>query len=74
MNEMIDSRFLKARRAYIAKQFSQLAFYVIPDTVTRIEDSCFSDCEALTYVDIPSSVKEIGSLAFFKCKGKLVGT
>jgi len=51
-----------------AKQFSQLAFYVIPDTVTRIEDSCFSDCEALTYVDIPSSVKEIGSLAFFKCK------
>ena len=51
------------------KQFSKEAFYKIPDSVTRIEDSCFSDCEALTYVDIPSSVKEIGSLAFFKCKG-----
>lgn len=50
------------------KQFSEQAFYVIPDSVTRIEDSCFSDCEKLTYVTIPSSVKEIGSLAFFKCK------
>ncbi len=51
------------------KQFSKQAFYVIPDSVTKIEDSCFSDCEALKYVDIPSSVKEIGNLAFFKCKG-----
>jgi len=51
------------------KQFSKQAFYVIPGSVTRIEDSCFSDCEALIYVDIPSSVKEIGNLAFFKCKG-----
>ncbi len=51
------------------KQFSKQAFYVIPDSVTKIEDSCFSDCEALTYVTIPSSVTEIGNLAFFKCKG-----
>ena len=51
------------------KQFSKNAFYVIPDTVTKIEDSCFSDCESLTYVTIPASVKEIGNLAFFKCKG-----
>ncbi len=51
------------------KQFSKAAFYQIPDSVTAIEDSCFSDCEALKYVDIPSSVKKIGNLAFFKCKG-----
>ena len=51
------------------KQFSKQAFYEIPDLVTKISDSCFSDCEALTYVDIPSSVTEIGNLAFFKCKG-----
>ena len=50
------------------KQFSKEAYYKIPDSVSRIEDSCFSDCEALTYVEIPSSVKKIGSLAFFKCK------
>ncbi|MBR3753726.1 MAG: leucine-rich repeat domain-containing protein [Clostridia bacterium] len=52
-----------------AKQFSDEAFYRIPDSVAEIEDSCFSDCEALTFVDIPSSVKRIGNLAFFKCKG-----
>ena len=51
------------------KQFSAFAYYEIPDSVTKIEDSCFSDCEALTCVTIPSSVTEIGSLAFFKCKG-----
>ena len=50
-------------------QFSKYAFYKIPDSVVKIADSCFSDCEALTYVEIPSSVKEIGNLAFFKCKG-----
>ncbi len=50
------------------KQFSKQAFYVIPDSITKIEDSCFSDCEKLTYVTIPSSVREIGNLAFFKCK------
>lgn len=49
------------------KQFSKEAFYQIPDSVTKIEDSCFSDCSALKYVDIPSSVKTIGNLAFFKC-------
>lgn len=51
------------------KQFAKEAFYQIPDSVIKIEDSCFSDCEVLRYVDIPSSVKEIGNLAFFKCKG-----
>lgn len=51
------------------KQFSKFCFYEIPDSVVRIADSCFSDCEPLTHVKIPSSVMEIGSLAFFKCKG-----
>lgn len=51
------------------KQFIKYASYAIPGTVVKIADSCFSDCESLTYVTIPSSVKEIGNLAFFKCKG-----
>ncbi|MBR5112416.1 MAG: leucine-rich repeat domain-containing protein [Clostridia bacterium] len=59
----------KADAEEYEKQFSDYSFYKIPGSVTRIEDSCFSDCEALTYVKIPSSVKEIGNLAFFKCKG-----
>ena len=51
------------------KQFLHEAFYQIPDSVIKIEDSCFSDCGALKFVDIPSSVKTIGNLAFFKCTG-----
>ena len=66
-NEKFGDETLTDTEEY-EKQFSDHAFYVIPDSVTRIEASCFSDCEMLKYVTIPSSVKEIGSLAFFKCK------
>ncbi len=41
--------------------------YEIAATVTRITDSCFSDCNDLIYVKIPDGVKTIGQLAFFKC-------
>ncbi len=50
------------------KQFASVSTFVIPDTVTAIADSCFSDCEALTAITIPDSVKTVGNLAFFKCK------
>lgn len=50
------------------KQFTSCTTYKIPETVTAIADSCFSDCDALTYVEIPASVRTIGNLAFFKCK------
>ena len=59
----------KAEAEEYEKQFIKYASYAIPGTVVKIADSCFSDCESLTYVTIPSSVKEIGNLAFFKCKG-----
>lgn len=39
----------------------------IPDSVTNIGESAFSDCENLTSVDIPDSVKYIGEYAFFYC-------
>lgn len=49
---------------------------VIPDSViwggkkycvTSISDHAFYDCEGLTSVTIPSTVKHIGELAFFQC-------
>lgn len=49
-------------------QFDKKATFEIPDTVTKIADSCFSNCERMTNITIPDSVKEIGSLAFCKCK------
>jgi len=41
--------------------------YVIPDGVTRIEDSAFSRCPNLTSVVIPDSVTRIGDFVFYKC-------
>jgi len=41
--------------------------FIIPDSVTSIEDSAFSDCSSLTSVTIPDSVTSIGSYAFSNC-------
>ena len=40
---------------------------IISDSVTSIGDYAFSDCYALTSVNIPNSVKSIGSGAFKDC-------
>ena len=40
---------------------------VIPDSVTTIGDSAFSDCDSLTSVTIPDSVTTIGRTAFGSC-------
>ncbi len=42
--------------------------YEIPDSVTSIGDSAFSDCKSLTSVTIPDSVTSIGEYAFSDCK------
>ncbi len=41
--------------------------FVIPDTVTVINELCFTECYSLRYVIIPDSVTDIETLAFFKC-------
>jgi len=47
--------------------------YEIPSTVMIVENSAFSNCNALTSVVIPSSVMLIGDYAFQNCFG-LTGT
>ena len=42
---------------------------IIPDSVTKIEESAFSDCSGLTSVVIPDSVTKIGDFAFEGCRG-----
>ena len=42
--------------------------YIIPDSVTSIGSSAFSDCSSLTNVTIPNSVTEIGENAFSECE------
>ena len=43
--------------------------YVIPNSVTRIGDWAFSDCDGLTGITIPNSVTRIGDWAFSDCDG-----
>lgn len=48
---------------------SGLTSVIIPNTVTTIGNSAFSNCRDLTSVDIPNSVTEIGESAFGWCSG-----
>jgi len=43
--------------------------YTIPNSVTTIGNSAFSDCIKLTSVSIPNSVTKIGDSAFSNCTG-----
>ena len=42
---------------------------VIPNSVTSIESSAFSECSGLTSIEIPNSVTSIGDWAFGDCIG-----
>ena len=44
------------------------SYYIIPDTVTEIKETSFSNCSCLTSVTIPNNVKIIRELAFVDCK------
>jgi hypothetical protein len=43
--------------------------YVVPNSVTNIDDSAFYDCTRLTSVAIPNSVTSLGRWAFHGCTG-----
>jgi hypothetical protein len=42
--------------------------YVIPSSVTSIEDRAFNSCKSLTSITIPASVTVIGPNAFNYCR------
>ena len=45
------------------------AHYVIPESVTSIDDYAFAYCSGLTGVTIPEGVISIGNAAFAECRG-----
>ena len=42
---------------------------IIPNSVTRIGDWAFDECDGLTEITIPNSVTSIGDYAFYGCDG-----
>ena len=43
--------------------------YIVPNSVTGIEKTAFSQCNGLTSIIIPNSVTSIGISAFYNCTG-----
>ena len=60
--------FNKDKSRIISFRNQKLTSYVIPDSVTRIEDRAFSRCKSLVEVVILNSVTSIGDRAFCGCK------
>ena len=48
--------------------YALLRKITIPDTITKIEEFAFSNCENLSEINIPNSIVSIGKGAFGNCK------
>ncbi|MEE0235599.1 MAG: leucine-rich repeat protein [Bacteroidales bacterium] len=64
-----DGRCLVYNGALILTAMAGLSQYTIPNSVTTIGNSAFSDCSGLTSITIPNSVTTIGYSAFSGCSG-----
>jgi len=70
-----SKRFLIANGLLIDKQCNSIISYIghhksiiIPNSVYRIGNHAFSECESLQQIIIPNSVTNIGEWAFSKCE------
>jgi hypothetical protein len=59
--------FDKSQATLIQYPGGQSGIYTVPNSVTRIGDSAFSDCYSLASVTIPNSVTNIGDRTFYWC-------
>ncbi|EDR27975.1 hypothetical protein, conserved [Entamoeba dispar SAW760] len=41
--------------------------FIIPSSITKLDDWCFSYCSSLKSINIPSSICEIGTCCFYEC-------
>ena len=62
-----DVLFNKDKSKIISFRNQKIESYIIPNSVTDIGNSAFSDCSSLTNIVIPNSVTDIGNSAFSDC-------
>ena len=62
-----DILFNKDKSRIISFRNQNIKSYVIPSSVTNIDDRAFSCCRSLSEIVIPSSVTSIGDWAFVGC-------
>ena len=53
----------------VTNLFDKLESIIIPNTVTRIGNNAFRNCDSLISITLPNSVKTIGTEAFYSCSG-----
>ena len=66
-NEVIPNDVYEIGDGLGGNAWGKIESIVIPDTVTRIGNSCFAGCQALKSVSIGKNVSEIGHSAFNDC-------
>ena len=61
--------FSDDRKTLVHCPIDYVGEYIIPNSVTSIENDAFYNCRSLTSVKIPNSVTSIGDYAFHGCSG-----
>ena len=61
--------YSKDKKTLIKCPEGKTGSFIIPNSVTSIEDYAFYDCKGLTSITIPNSVINIGKYAFSGCTG-----
>lgn len=67
LEHIVVERGITSIGAHCFADHSSLKNVVLPDTLLKLEDSCFVNCVNLKEIRIPSSVEQIGVVAFAHC-------